>query len=99
MGWQQYSRPLWLSRGNHYILYLEAMTALMRTCGLVFHSDLNLVSGLLGTSVSGYRGSPLSGLLDLTALSNFQGWHLGCVCMLRCGALLPVDGRETPVLH
>src|SRR5580692_9832080 len=30
MGWQQYSRPLWLSRGNPYILYLKAMTAQMR---------------------------------------------------------------------
>jgi hypothetical protein len=29
MGWQQYSRPLWLSRGNHYILYLKAITAQM----------------------------------------------------------------------
>ena len=30
MGWQQYSRPLWLSRDNHYILYLKAMTVQMR---------------------------------------------------------------------
>ena len=30
MGWQQYSRPLWLSRGNPYILYLKAMTVQMR---------------------------------------------------------------------
>ena len=30
MGWQQYSRPLWLSRGNPYILYLKVMTAQMR---------------------------------------------------------------------
>jgi hypothetical protein len=29
MGWLQYSRPLWLSRGNHYILYLKAITAQM----------------------------------------------------------------------
>lgn len=29
MGWQQYSRRLWLSRPNHYILYLKAMTAQM----------------------------------------------------------------------
>jgi hypothetical protein len=37
MGWQQYSRPLWLSRDNHYILYLKAMTVQMRVCGPVFH--------------------------------------------------------------
>jgi len=37
MGWQHYSRRLWLSRGNHYILYLNAITAQMRVCGLVFH--------------------------------------------------------------
>ena len=30
MGWQQYSRPLWLSRRNHYILYLKAITVQMR---------------------------------------------------------------------
>ena len=30
MGWQQYSRPLWLSIGNPYILYLKAMTDRMR---------------------------------------------------------------------
>jgi len=30
MGWQQYSRPLWLSRGNPHILYLKAMTVQMR---------------------------------------------------------------------
>ena len=29
MGWLQYSRPLWLSRGNPYILYLKAITAQM----------------------------------------------------------------------
>jgi hypothetical protein len=29
MGWLQYSRPLWLSIGNHYILYLKAITAQM----------------------------------------------------------------------
>jgi len=37
MGWQQYSRPLWLSRGNPYILYPNAITAQMRVRGLVFH--------------------------------------------------------------
>jgi hypothetical protein len=36
MGWQQYSRPLWLSRANHYILYLKAITAQMPTCGMGF---------------------------------------------------------------
>jgi hypothetical protein len=36
MGWQQYSRPLWLSRGNHYILYLKAMTAQMPFGGSCF---------------------------------------------------------------
>jgi hypothetical protein len=40
MGWQQYSRPLWLSRGNHYILYLKAMTGQMPILGLFFHKDL-----------------------------------------------------------
>jgi hypothetical protein len=30
MGWQQYSRPLWLSIGNHYILYLKAITVQIR---------------------------------------------------------------------
>jgi hypothetical protein len=39
MGWQQYSRPLWLSRPNHYILYLKAMTAQMPTLCLFFHSN------------------------------------------------------------
>ena len=29
MGWQQYSCPLWLSRGNPYILYLKAITCVM----------------------------------------------------------------------
>ena len=36
MGWQQYSRPLWLSRVNHYILYLKAITARMPTSLLFF---------------------------------------------------------------
>jgi hypothetical protein len=37
MGWQQYSRPLWLSRPNHYMLYLSAITVQMRVGWLVFH--------------------------------------------------------------
>jgi len=36
MGWKQYSRPLWLSRTNYYILYLKAITALMLGRGVVF---------------------------------------------------------------
>jgi hypothetical protein len=32
MGWLQYSRPLWLSIGNHYILCLKAITAQMPIC-------------------------------------------------------------------
>jgi hypothetical protein len=43
MGWQQYSRPLWLSRPNHYILYLKAMTAQIRLVGSVFHSGCEAV--------------------------------------------------------
>jgi len=39
MGWQQYSRPLWLSRGNPYILYLKAITVQMPTLRLFFHRD------------------------------------------------------------
>jgi hypothetical protein len=37
MGWQQYSRPLWLSRPNHYMLYLNAITVQMHMGWLVFH--------------------------------------------------------------
>jgi hypothetical protein len=43
MGWQQYSRPLWLSRPNHYMLYLSAITVQMRIGWLVFHKWCNPV--------------------------------------------------------
>jgi hypothetical protein len=36
MGWLQYSRPLWLSIGNPYILYLKAITAWMPIYGSLF---------------------------------------------------------------
>jgi hypothetical protein len=65
MGWQQYSRPLWLSRGNHYILYLKAMTVQMRLSGFVFHSGRLVVLRvgyiLRAASVS-YRSKSSRGL-------------------------------------
>jgi hypothetical protein len=36
MGWLQYSRPLWLSIGNPYILYLKAITGWMPIYGSLF---------------------------------------------------------------
>jgi hypothetical protein len=36
MGWLQYSRPLWLSIGNPYILYLKAITGWMPIYGALF---------------------------------------------------------------
>jgi hypothetical protein len=68
MGWQHYSRRLWLSRGNHYILYLKAMTVQMRLVGSVFHSgheavfhrsadgSLSRVSSLCSVPGRGVRG-------------------------------------------
>ena len=79
MGWQQYSRPLWLSIGNPYILYLKAMTDRMRdlrtdfpqgsefTC---FHRLMCLSATFSGTSETPvfFLGGGVGGV------ATFCGW-------------------------
>jgi hypothetical protein len=82
MGWQQYSRPLWLSRGNHYILYLKAMTAQMRVWWTGFpqlrpsrarlHGELHCLDRVVHCSMSISAGPDL--LFRLT--QDFRPWLL-----------------------
>jgi len=41
MGWQQYSRRLWLSRGNPHILYLKAINRADACLVFLFHRPAN----------------------------------------------------------
>jgi hypothetical protein len=75
IGWQQYSRPLWLSRLNHYILYLKAMTAQMPTLCLFFHSNHFIglpAKGLLKDRLHGFiLDAPVPG-------RGVRGYVRGC---------------------
>jgi hypothetical protein len=70
MGWQQYSRPLWLSRPNHYILYLNAITVQMRVGWLVF-PQLCFWLAVVGASCSPCQAWPESSFLAHPGLTSW----------------------------
>jgi hypothetical protein len=94
MGWQQYSRPLWLSRGNHYILYLKAMTAQMRVWWTGFpqlrpsrarlHGELHFLDRGVHCSMSISAGPDL--LFRLT--QDFRPWLLSVAPLGWCLVVL-----------
>jgi len=101
MGWQQYSRPLWLSRGNHYILYPNAITAQMRVCGLVFHKWRGLSGiGVMGRHFSCRRAGELM-MIFLRGLNPLSGrlprtYVLGYLSVAPSGL---VSSRRLAFLH
>src|SRR5579872_1063292 len=87
MGWQQYSRPLWLSIDNPYILYLKAMTDRMRGLRADFpqSSEFTCFHRLVCLSDTFWDG------LDAHLLfaKRWRGWSRG---VLRPGLLWLVGG-------
>lgn len=82
IGSLQYSRLLGLSIGNHYILYLKAMTARMPFGGSVFHNghEVALVHRFLARSVLP-SFTRLAGRRTTSTKVKIQAFlRLGCGC-------------------
>ena len=90
MGWQQYSRPLWLSIDNHYILYLKAMTERMRGLQTHFPQLDNL------TVFSSICRFVLIYLLSVVPPDEGVRGYVSCVCDARRGDVRLIGRARRP---